>query len=197
MMRKSCSCRIFHLDKMLVRSKDFVTAWWIPSRRWRFQDPEYDMRLRPLVNSYVRKLSSFIVLGILLLESLGLAAQTPRQDSQSKPGTIPGDINNIQHIVFIIKENRTFDQYFGTYPGANGATTAVISTGQTIHLVHSPDPLPRDVSHGWFDSVQGVNGGKMDLFDIISGSNLNGDMLGLSQLTQSDLPNYFNYAQHF
>lgn len=167
------------------------------SRQWRFPDPEYDMRLRPLVSSYVRKLSSFILLGILLFQCLGLAAQTPRPDPQSKPGSVPGDINNIQHIVFIIKENRTFDQYFGTYPGANGATSAVMSTGQTVRLVHAPDPPPRDISHGWFDAVQGVDGGKMDLFDIVSGSNLNGDLLGLSQLSQSDLPNYFKYAKHF
>jgi phospholipase C len=37
----------------------------------------------------------------------------------------------------------------------------------------------------------------MDRFDIISGASLNGDLLGLSQLTQSDIPNYFTYAQHF
>ena len=110
-----------------------------------------------MVSSYVRKLSSFILLGILLFQCPGLAAQTPRPDPQSKPGSVPGDINNIQHIVFIIKENRTFDQYFGTYPGANGATSAVMSTGQTVHLVHAPDPPPRDISHGWFDAVQGVD----------------------------------------
>jgi hypothetical protein len=37
----------------------------------------------------------------------------------------------------------------------------------------------------------------MDMFDVVSGASVNGDMLGLSQLKQSDLPNYFNYAQHF
>jgi len=32
-------------------------------------------------------------------------------------------IQQIKHVVFIIKENRTFDNYFGTFPGANGATS--------------------------------------------------------------------------
>jgi phospholipase C len=32
-------------------------------------------------------------------------------------------LNKIKHIVFIVKENRTFDNYFGTFPGADGATT--------------------------------------------------------------------------
>ncbi len=34
-----------------------------------------------------------------------------------KPSTIP-----IQHIVFIVKENHTFDNYFGSFPGVNGAS---------------------------------------------------------------------------
>src|SRR4051794_18989456 len=29
----------------------------------------------------------------------------------------------IKHIVFLVKENHTFDNYFGTFPGADGATT--------------------------------------------------------------------------
>src|ERR1700730_14993102 len=55
-------------------------------------------------------------------------------------------IEKIQHIVFIIKENRTFDNYFGTFPGADGATTGVISTGQVRPLGHLPDKTPRDIS---------------------------------------------------
>ena len=34
---------------------------------------------------------------------------------------VPGQ-NPIKHVIFIVKENRTFDHYFGTYPGADGAT---------------------------------------------------------------------------
>src|SRR5438128_1423661 len=49
----------------------------------------------------------------------------------------------IQHIVFIVKENRSFDNYFGTFPGADGATTGVISTGEEIALGQTPDTLPR------------------------------------------------------
>src|SRR5258708_8338533 len=159
------------------------------------------MIFQPFLSSCVRKLASLTrFLGILLFECLLAAGQNPGHvlgpttDPQPSP---PGDISAIQHIVFKIKENRTLDHYLGTYPGANGATTAVISSGQTIRLLHAPDPPPRDISHGWFDAIQAGDAGKMDRFDIISGANLNGDLLGLSQLTQSDIPNYFNYAQHF
>jgi phospholipase C len=30
--------------------------------------------------------------------------------------------NRIDHVVIIIKENHTFDNYFGTFPGAEGPT---------------------------------------------------------------------------
>jgi phospholipase C len=36
----------------------------------------------------------------------------------------------IKHIVFIVKENRTFDNYFARYPGAEGTETGLISTGE-------------------------------------------------------------------
>src|SRR5215471_11778475 len=42
----------------------------------------------------------------------------------------------IKHIVFLVKENRTFDNYFGTYPGANGARFAMDSAGKLIPLEH-------------------------------------------------------------
>ncbi len=52
----------------------------------------------------------------------------------------------IQHIVFIMKENRSFDSYFGTFPGANGATTATISTGQVIRT--GPSSRSTDSRYG-------------------------------------------------
>src|SRR6478736_8878039 len=68
-----------------------------------------------------------------------LPASPPRPPS-SRPGLM-----KIEHVVFIIKENRSFDTYFGTFPGADGATTGVISSGETIPLKRSPDRMPRDI----------------------------------------------------
>jgi phospholipase C len=103
----------------------------------------------------------------------------------------------IQHFVFILKENRSFDHYFGTFPGADGATTGVISTGQVIPLPHAPDAVPRDPNHGWIASVLAVDNDRMDRFDLIQAGNENGDYLSLSQLYQQDIPNYFTYASNF
>jgi phospholipase C len=42
----------------------------------------------------------------------------------------------LEHVVFIVKENHTFDNYFGTFPGANGATVA-----------KAANPPPSDPDH--------------------------------------------------
>jgi len=107
------------------------------------------------------------------------------------------DITQIKHIIFIVRENRSFDHYFGKYPGANGTTTATISTGEVIPIVHSPDQSNRDLGHGWEAATLGIDGGKMDRFDLIQAGNQNGDLLSVSQYSESDLPNYWSYAQHF
>ena len=48
-----------------------------------------------------------------------------------------GNISQIQHIVYIIKENRSFDSFWGTYPGANGATKATRSAHGTTRFISS------------------------------------------------------------
>jgi phospholipase C len=115
----------------------------------------------------------------------------------TSPPPPPPSIDVIQHIVFIIKENRSFDNYFGTFPGADGATSGTISTGQTIPLGHSPDLMTRDPCHGWGCAIQAIDGGKMDKFDLIGLCNVNGDYLCYTQLRQQDIPNYFAYASNF
>jgi phospholipase C len=49
----------------------------------------------------------------------------------------------IQHVIFLVKENRTFDNYFGRFPGANGATTGTTSDGRTVPLGPLPTALHR------------------------------------------------------
>ena len=135
---------------------------------------------------------------LLILASTTLWAQSA---PSSEPATPATGINLIQHVVFIIKENRSFDSYFGTFPGANGATTGLASNGQIIPLIHEPDSTPRDIGHDWFSAHLALNGGQMNAFDLIHGDNsngnLNGDYLSYSQFVQSDLPNYFAYASNY
>ncbi len=106
-------------------------------------------------------------------------------------------INLIQHIVFIIKENRTFDNIFGAVPGANGATSGKTSKGQSMPLIHQSIRMPQDIDHGWTSAHTAMDNGKMDKFDVISGENTHGDYLAYTQFTQGDIPNYWAYAQTF
>lgn len=111
------------------------------------------------------------------------------------PGS--GSAGKIQHVVLIVKENRSFDNYFGTYSGANGTTTAKISNGTTIPLGHMPDPATHDMGHEWLHAHNDIDGGKMDRFDQEFDCSVNGDNLCLTQLYQADIPNYWSYAQTY
>ncbi len=112
-------------------------------------------------------------------------------------GTAIRGIDEIQHIVFLIKENRSFDTYFGTFPGANGATTGVISSGQVIPLYPTPDRTLHDIGHSWNAAHTSMDNGLMDQYDLIPDGTVNGDYQAYTQMTQADIPNYFAYARQF
>src|SRR5579863_7108274 len=59
------------------------------------------------------------------------------------------DMTVIKHIVFMVQENRSFDVYFGAFPGADGASTALLSNGQRVSRGHLPDSTPLDICHDW------------------------------------------------
>ena len=109
----------------------------------------------------------------------------------------PQGLSAIQHIVVIIKENRSFDHYFGTFPGADGATTGKISTGRVIPLGPAPDRMTHGISLSWEESHEAIDAGKMDKFDLITGGNVNGDYAAYTQLHEQGIPNYFQYARNF
>src|SRR6266849_188556 len=93
-----------------------------------------------------------VVLTLLLIAGIigGIALTRPVAATQ-----------HIKHIVFFVKENRTFDNYFGTYPGANGATTAMDSQGKVMPLQHEADQVP-DIDHSSQGARMAYDNGKMD-----------------------------------
>jgi phospholipase C len=89
---------------------------------------------------------------------------------------------------------------FGTFPGAEGATSGTISTGQVMALGTTPDAVPRDIDHSWIAANGAIDYGKMDRFDLIANGgscNVNGDYLCMTQQNQTTIPNYFTYASNF
>src|SRR5512140_3188032 len=82
-------------------------------------------------------------------------------------------IQKIQHVVIIMQENRSFDSYFGTYPGAeglpqqNGKFTVCVNDpqkGTCVYPYHDPADRNSGGPHGTADSNADVNGGNMDGF---------------------------------
>lgn len=107
----------------------------------------------------------------------------------------------IKHIVFLVKENRTFDIYFGRFPGANGATTAKLSDGGIIPLGPMYDVSSPDISHAWGAALIAYDDGGMDKFDIASPNAGIIDEAGVPLAFQlarpTDIPNYWLLAQQF
>jgi len=89
-------------------------------------------------------------------------------------GRDAGSASPIRHVILAIQENRTFNDFFATYPGADGTTTGAveenaackISKNKTIALTENPLVLPWDASHEYRNYVIARDGGKMDGFDL-------------------------------
>jgi phospholipase C len=137
----------------------------------------------------------FVLLAVVLL-MVGLRfpsptrADTPIHDRAS--ARYP-----IKHIIIIDKENHSFDNMFGRFPGADGATSARVSTGKAVPLTHTPDKTLLDVGHAGAAAVLAVNNGRMDQFDLLPGALQNGKDIADSQYFESDIPNYWKYARAY
>ena len=108
--------------------------------------------------------------------------------------------NQIQHVVFIIKENRSFDTYFGQFPGADGATTGLTSTGAVVPLLPAPDTEATDLCHTDNCALTAMDGQKMDGWDIMPHQQNNPHpptLRSYVQFSQTGLPNYWQYASTF
>ncbi len=131
---------------------------------------------------------------------------------------IPPSIHKIKHVIIVMQENRSFDSYFGTYPGADG-----IPMRNGVPTVCLPDPAHgctrpyhdrADINgggpHGVSDAVADVNGGKMDGFirqrdrarklclvfaDPACTASRTPDVMGYH--TAAEIPNYWAYARNF
>ncbi|MFN2545402.1 MAG: phospholipase C, partial [Actinomycetota bacterium] len=105
----------------------------------------------------------------------------------------PADVP-IKHVVFLIKENRSFDNYFGTYPGADGATVGQSLKHGTVPLKPCYDQQPHDITHGFSSGLYSINGGAMNGYDIIGDGQ---DLTGYTTCSRSQLPHYWAYADRF
>lgn len=124
-------------------------------------------------------------------------------------------VRKIRHIVIIVQENRSFDEYFGTYPGADGLPRGVCTPDPKAGKCAAPYPDHQDRNVGGPHSASSarnqIDNGRMDGFlaDAESGvigclkadpnapdcSSSAPDVMGYH--TSSDIPNYWAYAKAF
>lgn len=103
----------------------------------------------------------------------------------------------IDHIIIIDKENHSFDNMFGLFPGADGTNRARLSNGKVIRMGRTPDPLLLDIGHAGAAAVLAVDHGHMDGFNLIPGAIQNGHDVADTQYSRSQIPGYWAYAHAF
>ena len=122
----------------------------------------------------------------------------------------PPGLEKIDHFVFIIQENRSFDHYFGTYPGVDGIPAGVQVPGvlgQTVAPYHDTSLTNRGGPHGWDAAIADIDGGRMDGFlhqswgslalspPLGPGRGNTQDVMGYHDYRE--IPNYWDYASLF
>jgi phospholipase C len=154
----------------------------------------------------------------LLAASASLAVTASA--SASPAASPPAGIHKIQHVVIIMQENRSFDSYFGTYPGVDG-----IPAKNGVPAVCVPDPQRGRCVAPYHDAADVNHGGphgETAAFTDIAGGAMNGfiasaqsgkgapcknpqdpvctipgetDVMGYHD--GGEIPNYWTYAKNF
>jgi phospholipase C len=137
--------------------------------------------------------SAFLLAAVTGISAGSWGSSPPRASaSPANPARYP-----IKHVVIIIKENHSFDNIFGRFPGADGATTAAIAGGQTVALNRTPDHTLLDIGHAGDSATFAIDQGRMDRFNLLPGAVQNGKDIATSEYYQSDIPAYWTYGLHF
>jgi phospholipase C len=167
-----------------------------------------------VVFSAVFLLIAAIVTGSLIIWAMHRTDTTTPIASASYTTATP-----IKHVVIIFQENRSFDSYFGTYPGAdgipmqNGVPTVCVNdpaTGQCVKPYVDHHDVNGGGPHIAVNSQADTDNGKMDGFIAQAERGSKGclrttnplctngtatDVMGYH--TKSDIPNYWTYAHDF
>ncbi|GIV01144.1 MAG: hypothetical protein KatS3mg014_2759 [Actinomycetota bacterium] len=131
----------------------------------------------------------------------------------------------LEHLVFIVQENRSFDHYFGTFPGAEGIPMGKDGEPKVcvpdpvldrcVPPYHDPTLVQQGGPHGQRHSDLDVHGGRMDGFirTLVAGPNACADDRSLRACRDDlgpegqpdvmgyhdarEIPNYWAYAERF
>jgi phospholipase C len=164
--------------------------------------------------------------GIGVLAAACGSSASPSTSTVAKSAAVPpagSDLGAVDHVIFLMMENRSFDHYYGTYPGVRGfddhpsgnlgpfaqpwqapEDTAATSTLLPFHLDTVNTNIADctfDLTHAWGPQHQCRNGGKMDAFVRVHTSAANEGpaqgVLTMGYYTRADLPYYFAVADAY
>jgi phospholipase C len=163
----------------------------------------------------------FVASASALAGAAGLAGVLPARLAEAATRS-PSDfhLSQVKHIVYLMQENRSFDHYFGTFPGARGFSdpTAIrLPNGNSVF--QQPDPSNPDgylepwhmstittgaaavpsLSHDWRDQHSAWNFGNNDrwlLTHVASDGDANGSFT-MGYYEQPDIPFHWALAQNF
>ena len=147
----------------------------------------------------------------MLVTAAVVLASAARADAAPDEG-----IHKIQHVVMIMQENRSFDSYFGTYPGANDIPASACvpdpGNGGCVKPFHNENEKGTGGPHGAEAAVADIDGGKMDGFIKEAEARFGceeaggcGCPKGVEECAQDavgyydarDIPNYWTYAENY
>jgi phospholipase C len=124
-------------------------------------------------------------------------------------------LTDIEHVVILIQENRSFDHYFGSYRGVRGyadpsmafqqpnpanTTNAPVGVLLPFHLdtTTTNAACTHDISHDWVPQHESWDNGGMDGF-VRSRLNINANdaVLSMGYYARTDIPYYYALADGF
>lgn len=161
--------------------------------------------------------------GAAIGASLGPGSLSPHLQAALAAPAVCGTLSDIEHVVILIQENRSFDHYFGSYRGVRGfadPTAPIQSNG--LPVFYQPDPsnttsppvgqlLPfhldskttnasctHDITHDWLPQHQSWNNGAMDSFVTthLAADPTYGN-LTMGYYNRADIPFYYAVADAF
>jgi len=147
---------------------------------------------------------------VIALAAAAALCSSPSPSAAAVPATrFRVGLANIKHIVIIMMENRSFDSYFGTYPGAigipmrNGHPKKCLpdpATQQCVYPFHDPSLVNYGAGHGIEAYTIDRDGGRMDGFIVSAERHQGGDPIPDEVMGYHDsreLPVYWSYAQNY
>ena len=140
------------------------------------------------------------VVGILMGMMAGLSTMPAAAQSGDHEPKTP-----IKHLISLMQENHSFDNYFGTYPGADGIPPGVCmpvnpedpSNKDCVQPFHLGNRAIEDLDHTSNTHIQEYRGGKMDGFVWAFGQQGKDGTLAMGHYDGTDLQYYWNIADQY